>query len=235
MPGIGTAGGFGGKRTRHRDVLHLLVASPRRRAIYRYDIGTGEEHGLRQPKVKFDPADYETKQVFYPSKDGTKVPMFLTHKKGLKLDGKNPTLLYGYGGFNISLTPGVLASPRSRGWRWAASTRVANLRGGGEYGEDWHKAGTKLAEAERLRRLHRRGRVADSREVHVAAEAGDPGRQQRRPAGRRLHDAAARPVRRVRCRRRRAWTCCASTSSRSAGRGVRLRRPGRRRTSSRRS
>ena len=109
------------------------------------------------------------KQVFYTSKDGTQVPMFITHKKGLKLDGTNPTLLYGYGGFNISLTPSFSIAHRRRGWRWAASTRMANLRGGGEYGEDWHKAGTKLQQAERLRRLHRRGRVPDRREVHAHA------------------------------------------------------------------
>ena len=94
--------------------------------------------------------------------------MFISHKKGLKLDGKNPTLLYGYGGFNISLTPGLHRRPTWSGWRWAASTPCANLRGGGEYGEDWHQAGTKLQQAERLRRLHRRRRVADREQVHLA-------------------------------------------------------------------
>ena len=95
--------------------------------------------------------------------------MFITHKKGLKLDGSNPTLLYGYGGFNISLTP-AFSSSTVLWLEMGGVYAVANLRGGGEYGQDWHKAGTKLQEAKRLRRLHRRGRVPDPREVHLAAK-----------------------------------------------------------------
>ncbi len=93
--------------------------------------------------MKFNPDDYEVKQVFYKSKDGTKVPMFVTAKKGIKLDGSNPTLLYGYGGFNISLTPQFSIS-RLMWLEMGGVYAQANLRGGGEYGEDWHKAGTKL-------------------------------------------------------------------------------------------
>src|SRR5690606_25445576 len=111
--------------------------------IYRYDMETGESTVFRQPKVQFDPNKYETKQVFYKSKDGTRVPMFIVHRKGLKLDGKNPTLLYGYGGVNISLTPSFSSSTvvlLEMGGVYAQP----NLRGGGEYGEEWHQAGTKL-------------------------------------------------------------------------------------------
>jgi prolyl oligopeptidase len=98
---------------------------------------------FRKPEVKFNPADYETRQQFYTSRDGTKVPMFIVSKKGLKLDGSNPTYLYGYGGFNISMTPGF--SPANLAWMEMGGVYVvANLRGGGEYGESWHEAGTKL-------------------------------------------------------------------------------------------
>ena len=111
--------------------------------IYRYDMTTGKSTIFRQPKVEFNPRDYETKQVFYTSKDGTKVPMFITHKKGLKLDGTNPTYLYGYGGFNISLTPAF--SVGNLVWMEMGGVYAQpNLRGGGEYGEDWHQAGMKL-------------------------------------------------------------------------------------------
>ncbi|MBQ6084150.1 MAG: S9 family peptidase [Bacteroidales bacterium] len=111
--------------------------------IYRYDIESNTSEVFRAPKVDFNPEDYETEQIFYNSKDGTRVPMFLTYKKGLKKDGKNPTLLYGYGGFNITLNPGfsVMRIPfLERGGIYV----MANLRGGNEYGEEWHLAGTKL-------------------------------------------------------------------------------------------
>jgi prolyl oligopeptidase len=104
---------------------------------------TGESTLLRRSGAKVDPADYEVKQVFYSSKDGTRVPMFIAHKKGLKLDGSNPTLLYGYGGFNIPLTPGFSIS-RAAWMEMGGVFAVANLRGGGEYGEAWHQGGTKL-------------------------------------------------------------------------------------------
>ncbi|MCE9532231.1 MAG: prolyl oligopeptidase family serine peptidase, partial [Planctomycetes bacterium] len=142
LPGIGTASGFGGRRI-DTETFYLFSSYNRPATIFRFDMLTGKSTLLRQSKVKFNPDDYEVNQVFYTSKDGTKVPMFIAHKKGLKLDGQNPTLLYGYGGFNISITPsfsiGVAAWMEMDG-----VYVVANLRGGGEYGKAWHKAGTKL-------------------------------------------------------------------------------------------
>ncbi|MBW3624664.1 MAG: prolyl oligopeptidase family serine peptidase [Armatimonadetes bacterium] len=142
LPGIGSAGGFGGKRA-DRETFYAFTSFTTPTTIYRYDIETGKSELYREPKVDFDPDAFETKQVFYASKDGTKVPMFIVHKKGLKLDGTNPTILYGYGGFNASMTPGF--SPGRIAWLERGGVyAVANLRGGGEYGEEWHQAGMKL-------------------------------------------------------------------------------------------
>ncbi|MCI0699796.1 MAG: prolyl oligopeptidase family serine peptidase [Planctomycetia bacterium] len=142
LPGIGSASGFGGKR-KDMETFYTFSSFATPTSIYRYDIASGESKLIRQAKVKFDPADYEVKQVFYPSKDGTKIPMFIAHKKGIKLDGTNPTLLWGYGGFNISITPGFSVS-RLQWMEMGGVLAVANLRGGGEYGDAWHRAGTKL-------------------------------------------------------------------------------------------
>ncbi len=143
LPGIGTVSGFAGKE-RDPETFYTFTSFITPPSIFRYDMTTGESKLLRQAKVKFDPADYELKQVFYPSKDGTKVPMFIAHKKGLKLDGTNPVLLYGYGGFNISLPPSFSTS-RVQWMEMGGVLAVANLRGGGEYGDAWHRAGTKLS------------------------------------------------------------------------------------------
>lgn len=142
FPGIGTAVGFTGEEE-DTETFYAFTSFTAPGMIYRYDLKSGESSVFRSPKVKFDPEKYETKQVFYQSKDGTRVPMFITAKKGLKLDGNNPTLLYGYGGFNISLTPAFSASTIV----WLEMGGVyaqPNLRGGGEYGEDWHQGGMKL-------------------------------------------------------------------------------------------
>ncbi|MEO6723910.1 MAG: prolyl oligopeptidase family serine peptidase [Blastocatellia bacterium] len=142
LPGIGTATGFGGKR-KDTETFYAFTSFTTPTTIYRYDIKNGKSTVYRHPKVDFNPNDYETKQVFYASKDGTRMPMFITHKKGLKLNGQNPTLLYGYGGFNVSLTPAFSISNlvwMEMGGVYAQPT----LRGGGEYGEEWHLAGTKL-------------------------------------------------------------------------------------------
>jgi len=139
LPVLGTASGFGGLREDKETffALNSFTAPP---TIYRYDFGTGKASLFRQPKGDWRSQDYEVKQVFYTSKDGTKVPMFLVHRKGLKLDGQNPTLLYGYGGFNVPLTPAF--SPVRLAWlEMGGVFALANLRGGGEYGLDWYNAG----------------------------------------------------------------------------------------------
>jgi prolyl oligopeptidase len=142
LDGIGSAGGFGG-RADDNETFYSFSSYATPPSVYRYDIATGEKSLVFRAKVAMNPAEYEVKQVFYTSKDGTKVPMFLSYKKGLKLDGNNPTLLYGYGGFDISMTPGFSIS-RLTWMNMGGVYAVANLRGGGEYGEAWHEAGTKL-------------------------------------------------------------------------------------------
>jgi prolyl oligopeptidase len=143
LPGPGIATGFGGERDTSF-VFYTFNSLSVPPTIYRYDIASRKSSVFRQPKVPgYDPASLETKQVFYRSKDGTRVPLFLVHRKGLKLDGHNPTLLYGYGGFNIVQSPTFSASRLAlleQGFVYAS----ANIRGGGEYGEAWHKAGMKL-------------------------------------------------------------------------------------------
>ncbi len=142
LPGIGTAEGFGGKR-KDKETFYAFTSFISPTTIYRYDLAAGKSSVFRQPKVDFDAAKYETKQVFYKSKDGTRVPMFITAKKGLKLDGQNPVLLYAYGGFNISMTPAF--SVGTAVWLEMGGVYAQpNLRGGGEYGEEWHQAGTLL-------------------------------------------------------------------------------------------
>ena len=142
FPGIGTAAGFGGKRT-DTETFYSFSSFATPPSTFRFDLLTGESSLLRQAKVKFNPDDYLVEQVFYPSKDGTKVPMFITRKKTTKLDGTNPTLLYAYGGFAISLTPSFSVG-RVAWLEMGGILAIPNLRGGGEYGEEWHKAGTKL-------------------------------------------------------------------------------------------
>jgi len=141
LPGIGTAAGFGGRRT-DTETFYVFTSYATPPTIFRYDLVTGKSTLYRSSKVKFDSSAYEVRQVFVPSKDGTKVPVFITLKKGTKLDGTNPTLLYGYGGFNVALQPAFSISIAA--WLEMGGTyAVANLRGGGEYGKEWHKAGTK--------------------------------------------------------------------------------------------
>ena len=142
LPGIGSAEGFGGKAT-STETFYSFTGFTTPTTIYRYDTVTGKSTIFRQPKVDFNPAAFETKQVFYQSKDGTRVPMFVTYKKGLKLDGNNPTYLYGYGGFNVSLSP-VFSVGNMVWMEMGGVFAQPNLRGGAEYGEEWHQGGMKL-------------------------------------------------------------------------------------------
>jgi prolyl oligopeptidase len=142
LPGIGTAVGFGGKRT-DKETFYAFTSFISPTTVYRYDPEAGKSAIYHQPKVDFDASRYETKQVFYASKDGTRVPMFLTYKKGLKLDGQNPVLLYAYGGFDVNLTP-AFSVPNIVWLEMGGVYAQPNLRGGGEYGEEWHQAGMKL-------------------------------------------------------------------------------------------
>ncbi|WP_430411059.1 prolyl oligopeptidase family serine peptidase [Kordia sp.] len=142
LPGVGTAGGFGGDK--EDEILYYSFSNYKTPGTtYTYNPKDGTSKVYRKPGIDFNPDEYESKQVFYTSKDGTKVPMIITHKKGIKLDGKNPTILYGYGGFNISLRPSFSVANvvwMEQGGIYA----VPNLRGGGEYGKKWHNAGTKM-------------------------------------------------------------------------------------------
>lgn len=141
MPGLGTASGFGGKET-EKVTYYSFTSYNYPSTIFKYDIATGKSSIFRKPAVKFNPEDFESKQVFYPSNDGTVIPMIITYKKGMDLNGENPTMLYGYGGFSVSITPSFSVSNlvfMENGGVYA----VANIRGGGEYGDNWHNAGTK--------------------------------------------------------------------------------------------
>ena len=141
LPGIGSVSGFNGK-SKDTETFYAFTSFTTPGTIYRYDMVTGKSTVFRQPKVDLNADNYETKQIFYNSKDGIQIPMFITHKKGIKLDGNNPTYLYGYGGFNISLTPTFSVS--SLVWMEMGGVfAVPNIRGGGEYGEEWHQAGIK--------------------------------------------------------------------------------------------
>jgi len=141
LPEIGTASGFGG-RPGDDETFYSFTSFTTPPIIYRYNVDTGQSTVLCTPKFAFDPAEYEVKQVFYPSKDGTRIPMFLSYKRGLRLDGANPTLLYGYGGFGFALKPWFSVSALA--WMEMGGVyAVPNLRGGGEYGAAWHEAGLK--------------------------------------------------------------------------------------------
>ncbi len=142
LPGIGTISGFGSKKE-ETELYYSFTNYITPGSIYKYNVAEGTSKIFRKSKIDFNSDDFESKQVFYTSKDGTKVPMIITHKKGLKRNGKNPTILYGYGGFNVSLTPSF--SITNTVWMEQGGVyAVPNLRGGGEYGKEWHDAGTQM-------------------------------------------------------------------------------------------
>jgi prolyl oligopeptidase len=142
LPGLGTASGFSGKRE-DKEIYYSYASYIYPSTIFKYDMNTGKSTIYKKPGIKFDPTKFESKQVFYNGPDGTSIPMIITYKKGLQLNGKNPTMLYGYGGFSVSLSPSFSVSSvvfMENGGVYA----VANIRGGGEYGDQWHDAGTKM-------------------------------------------------------------------------------------------
>jgi prolyl oligopeptidase len=142
LPGVGTAAGFGAKKE-EKELYYTFTSYVYPSTIFKYDITSGKSTVYKKPNVQFDPSLYESKQVFYKSKDGTQIPMIITYKKGIVLNGHNPTMLYAYGGFGVSLTPAFSTSNivlLEHGGIYA----VPNIRGGGEYGETWHRAGIKL-------------------------------------------------------------------------------------------
>ena len=142
LPGIGTVGGFGGEKD-EKDLYYSYTNYVTPGSIYKYNVESGTSELYNRPAVNFEPDYYTSEQVFYPSKDGTKIPMIITYKKGTKMNGKNPTILYGYGGFNVSLTPSF--SIANAVWMEQGGVyAVPNLRGGGEYGKEWHDAGTQM-------------------------------------------------------------------------------------------
>ncbi|MGH7721183.1 MAG: prolyl oligopeptidase family serine peptidase [Gemmatimonadaceae bacterium] len=141
LPAIGTVGGLGGRRE-DSEMFYSFTSFLQPTTVFRYDFREKRSELFRQPKLDFDASRYETRQVFYTSRDGTRIPMFITARKGLALDGTNPTYLYGYGGFNVSMTPSFAAA-RLVWLEMGGVYAVANLRGGGEYGKEWHEAGTK--------------------------------------------------------------------------------------------
>ncbi len=194
LPGLGSVTGFPGEND---DVetwfSYADFSTPTR--IYSLDLHSGATRLLREPRFAADVSRYVTEQVFYPGKDGTRIPMFIVHRRDVPRDARTPLMLYGYGGFDISMTPSF--APSTVAWlEMGGIYAVANLRGGGEYGAAWHIAGTRTKKQTVFDDFIARGRLPGAREVDVAEAPDDPRRQQRRPAGRRRAHATAGALRR---------------------------------------
>ena len=178
LPPLGTASGMSGNPDEDTGyVAYTSFTEPQ--VIYKASVKTGKVDEWNRIKLPVDTSGFVTEQVFYPSKDGTKISMFIIHRKDAQKDGTNPTILYGYGGFNVSMTP-AFAGSRAVWLEHGGVYAIPNLRGGGEYGEDWHQAGMLREQAERVRRLHRGGRVPRSQEgwtsqAHLAICGGSNG------------------------------------------------------------
>ena len=193
LPGIGSVGQVSGKR-RDGEMYFSFSSFIIPPTIYRYNFASAELEPFRKPEVKFDSSRYETRQIFVTSKDGTKVPMFLTHRKDISLDGTNPTILNAYGGFNVSTLPGFNALKIV----WLEQGGVlanANLRGGGEYGEAWHEGGMREKKQNVFDDFRAAQWLIDNKYTSTK-RPGDPGRKQRRAARQRRRSAMAGPVRR---------------------------------------
>ena len=199
LPAIGTVSGFDGEKD-DTELYYSLTNYIAPATIYKYDIAGGASTLYKAPAVNFDPSLFTTEQVFYTSKDGTKVPMFITRRKDMKLDGGNPCYLYAYGGFQINQTPTVQALGHDvrRAGRHLLRGQPARRFG---IRRSVAQGGHARKQAERFRRLHRRGRVPDRRKIHFVGQARHCGRFERRPAGRRLRGAASRPLCRLPARR----------------------------------
>ncbi len=193
LPGLGTASGLIGRFDRP-EIFYSFTSPLQPATSFVYDAKAGTSQPFEAPKLTFNPALFATERVFYNSKDGTRVPMFVTHRKDMAKNGQNPAMLYAYGGFSISSTPGF--RPSVIAWvEQGGVYALANIRGGGEYGEKWHQAGQFEKKQNVFDDFIAAGEYLVQREVHVEGEARDQRRIERRPAGRRRDDAASRPVR----------------------------------------
>ena len=233
LPGKGTVDGFSGDQD-DKETFFVFTSYNRPTSVYRYDVLANKTELIRQPKVKFDPDKFAVEQVFYNSKDGTRVPMMLAYRKDLATGQAAANAALRLRRLQHLDDAGASSPSTSRWMELGGVLAVANLRGGGEYGEEWHLAGKTRQEAKRVRRLHRRGRVADRGGPHVAREARHHGRQQRRPAWS-APSRCSGPSCSARASRWSACsTCSASRSSPPASSGATNSATSRRKTSSKR-
>ena len=224
LPGLGTIYGLSGER-KDKNAYFAYTDYTHNYTVYKYQVAQGALTVLHAAPLSFDPKLYVSEEHFYTSKDGTKVPIIITHRKGMKLDGTTPTILYGYGGFDIAITPAF--SPLAAVWmQMGGAYAVANIRGGNEFGEKWHLAGTRERKQNVFDDFIAARAVADRQQVHLDAEARHQRRQQRRFADWSVRDAAPRSLRRVRARSGSHGYAALQQVHRRPVLGRRLRQPG---------